>query len=393
MKSGLDRRIVLVVLDGCGCGASPDAQEYGDEGSHTLLHVAQAVDGFSLPNLARLGLGNVADLPGIPAVVNPAGATGRLRQRSKGKDTTTGHWELCGIVSSQPLATFPAGFPASLLEQLVAATGRKWVGNIPISGTTVIEQFGGHHMRTGDLIVYTSADSVLQIAAHEDIVPVEELYEIGRKARSLCDAYGIGRVIVRPFVGKPGAFVRTYNRRDFSLQPPSETVLDRLQSHGCPVVGIGKIGDIFARQGISEDIHTEGNADGLAKTLEVLDRLPAGLVFCNLVDFDMLYGHRRDVQGYAKALRAFDAWLPRLSERLRPTDSVIIVSDHGNDPTFRGTDHTREDVPLIAFGLQPPVAPDLGVRDGFGDVAQTLCDAFGVPLWSHGTSFFDVFRF
>lgn len=386
-KHPLYKRVVLLIMDGCGCGATPDAKQYGDEASNTLGHISRAVPGMALPHFTEMGLGNITPMDNVPSIRAPHGAVGRLRQKSMGKDTTTGHWELCGLVLSTPFPTFPNGFPSDLLKKFEQATNKKTIGNIAISGTTVLEKYGAHHMRTGDLIVYTSADSVFQIAAHEDVVPVQELYKIGEKARMLCDAYGIGRVIVRPFVGKEGGFTRTYNRKDFSMKPFGPTVLDSICAANIPVIGIGKIGDIFANQGITQNIHTEGNRDGLGQVLGCLDRIEHGLIFCNLVDFDMLYGHRRDVAGYAKALEEVDAWLPALRSKLQPTDLVLITSDHGNDPTFPGTDHTREDVPLLMFGHQPPKACDLGIGDGFYTVAQTLCDAFGLPPWNHGESF------
>ena len=386
------QRIVLLVMDSCGCGAAPDASKYGDEGSDTLGNLSRAVGGLHMPFFAKLGLGNLTDIQGVPPNQDTIGAYGRMREQSAGKDTTTGHWEMGGLVLDTPLPTFPQGFPKELISELEQKTGRRVIGNKTASGTTILDELGPHHIQTGDLIVYTSADSVLQIAAHEQIIPLEELYRIGHIARERCDRYLIGRVILRPFVGQPGAFQRTYNRRDFSMQPPSPTALDRLTKANVPVWGIGKIPDIFADQGIDKSIHTEGNADGMQKTLEALDGLSKGLIFCNLVDFDMLYGHRRDPQGYAQALQEMDAWLPRLYEKLGPNDWVFITADHGNDPTFHGTDHTREDVPILGFAKKHPLRPDLGIREGFYDVAQTLCDGFGLTAWPLGRSLLSAWK-
>lgn len=386
-------RVVLLVMDSCGCGAAPDADVYGDAGSNTLAHTAQAVQGLSLPVLHQLGLGNVTDLLGVPPNPQPHAAYGRLREKSRGKDTTTGHWELSGLQVDHAFPTFPAGFPKDLVERLEHVTGRAVVGNKPASGTAIIEELGLVHKQTGALIVYTSADSVLQIAAHEEVVPVEELYRIGAQARLLCDAYGIARVIVRPFVGRPGSFQRTYNRKDFSLLPPEPTVLNRIVDAGLPVVGVGKIHDIFAGQGVTQSIHSEGNADGMKHTLEAFSALDRGMVFCNLVDFDMLYGHRRNPIGYARALEELDGQIGVLWNVLQPRDLVLLTADHGNDPTFPGSDHTREDVPILAFSREPAFGPYLGIRQGFFDVAQTLCQAFGLPAWPQGKGFLtNVFR-
>ncbi len=380
-------RALLLVMDSCGCGAAPDADRYGDVGANTLGNLSRRVGGLSLPHLQELGLGNLTSIQGVPPTQGHAGARGRMREKSAGKDTTTGHWEICGLEVSRPFPTFPDGFPKEMLDRFTAAAGHGVLGNCTASGTEIIEQLGPQHMSSGDLIVYTSADSVFQIAAHEQVVPLPELYRICQAARRLCDEYSIGRVIARPFVGQPGSFKRTYNRRDFSVLPPSPTVLDRLAGAGLPVIGVGKISDIFAGQGVTENIHTEGNDDGMEHTLKAFARMQCGLVFCNLVDFDMLYGHRRDAVGYQRALVAFDAALPRLRAMMGPRDLVLLTADHGNDPTFPGTDHTREEVPILAFSSGPAPSPDLGVRQGFYDIAQTLCDAFGLPRWARGQSF------
>jgi phosphopentomutase len=380
-------RIVLIVLDSVGCGALPDAEAYGDAGADTLGNCSRAVGGMTLPHLQGLGLGNLTHILGVPPIARPEGAYGRMAEASAGKDTTTGHWEMTGLLVEKPFRTFPHGFPSEMIERLARESGRGVLGNKPASGTTIIDELGAEHLRTGSLIVYTSADSVFQIAAHEQVVPLDELYRISEMARRLCDEYGVARVIARPFVGEPGRFQRTYNRRDFSTPPPEPTVLDAIAGHGLPVVGVGKIWDIFAGRGVTANVHSEGNADGMARTLEAFDRVGRGLVFLNLVDFDMLYGHRRDPKGYAAALQQFDAFLPSLQRSMGPRDLAVVTADHGNDPTYAGTDHTREYVPLLAFGGGARTSADLGVRHGFFDLAQTLCEAFALPRWSRGESF------
>ncbi len=383
-----NHRVVLLVLDSVGCGASPDAGEYGDAGASTLTNIARAVGGMDLPNLARLGLGNLAPIEGVPPSERPAGAFGKMQEASAGKDTTTGHWELAGLRIDKAFTTFPDGFPPEIMEPFKERTGRGVLGNRAASGTEILVELGEEHMRTGDLIVYTSADSVFQVAAHEEVVPVEELYRCCRIAREILDPYYVGRVIARPFVGTSARdFKRTYNRKDFGMLPPEPTVLDAISEAGLPVVGVGKIGDIFSRRGVTEDVHSEGNADGLAKTLAALDQIERGLVFNNLVDFDMLYGHRNDPQGYYHCLKQFDAFLPALDEKLRPGDLVMLTADHGNDPTFPGTDHTREYVPILAFGPGFKPGVDLGTRTTFADVGATLAELFGVRRPPHGTSF------
>ncbi|HEY3353813.1 MAG TPA: phosphopentomutase [Polyangia bacterium] len=380
-------RVFLLILDSLGCGALPDAAEYHDEGSNTLGGIATAVGGAHLPHLGALGLANIIPVAGMAPAAAPAGAYGKMREASKGKDTTTGHFEIAGLRLDRAFPVFPS-FPEEILGPFRQATGRGVLGNKAASGTAILDELGPQHLATGDLIVYTSADSVFQVAAHEEKVPLEELYRACEAARRILDPYGVGRVIARPFVGPPGAFQRTYNRRDYSMPPPQPTVLDALKAAGFPVVGIGKIGDIFTMQGLTESLHTEGNADGLKVTLEVEARLARGLLFLNLVDFDMLFGHRNDPQGYYGALQEVDRWLPGFQARLRPGDLALITADHGNDPTYPGTDHTREHVPLLAFG--PGVRPvDLGVRATFADVAATIAAAFGVTAPPHGRSFLE----
>jgi phosphopentomutase len=376
----------LVVLDSCGCGASPDAAKYHDEGSNTLGNMSVKVGGMTLPFLQGYGLGHLTTILGVPPVARPLGAFGKMREASAGKDTTTGHWEMAGLQVSDAFPTFENGFPDEMLARFAKEIGRGYLGNKAASGTVIIEELGKEHIETGKVIVYTSADSVFQVAAHEEVVPVKELYHICQVARRLCDEFRIARVIARPFVGEPGHFKRTYNRRDFSMPPPSATVLDTFLDAKLPVIGVGKIWDIFAGRGISEEIHSEGNRDGLEKTLQAMDRLERGLVFTNLVDFDMLYGHRRDPEGYYHALQEFDAYLPKLVEKMGPSDILMITADHGNDPTFRGTDHTREYVPILAVG-QKAATHDLGTRLGFYDIAQTLAEGFGLPRRPRGESF------
>jgi phosphopentomutase len=390
-KMSVIDRAVIVVADGVGCGAAPDAAAYGDVGADTLANLARRVGGLRLPNLAALGLGNVTSIEGVPATSTPRAAVGTMEEASAGKDTITGHWEMAGLLTEEAMPTFPHGFPPEITGALRAASGRGLLGNKPASGTEIIQELGAAHMATGDLILYTSADSVLQIAAHEEVVPLPELYAICTAARAIADRHRIGRVIARPFVGPPGAFRRTYNRRDYALVPPAPTLLDTLAGAGAAVVGVGKIADIFAGRGVGESLHSEGNADGMRLTLEALARMPRGLLFVNLVDFDMLYGHRNDCPGFARSLVELDAWLPALSAALGARDAVFITADHGNDPTTPGTDHTRERVPLLAFG--PALRPTpLGVRASFSDLGQTVAAGLGAPPLARGSSFLDAIR-
>ncbi|HEX4509925.1 MAG TPA: phosphopentomutase [Burkholderiaceae bacterium] len=384
-------RIVVIVADGVGCGGAPDAEAYGDAGADTLGNLSRRQQGLHLPNLGALGLGNVTAIEGVAQVSHPRGAWGAMRELSNGKDTITGHWEMAGLVTAQGFTIFPDGFPPRITEPLARAAGRDLLGNKPASGTTILDELGPEHLRTGALILYTSADSVLQIAAHEDVVPLPELYRICVEARKIADRERIGRVIARPFVGQPGAFRRTYNRRDFAAVPPQPTLCDVLTGAGVPVVGIGKISDIFAGRGVGESLHSEGNGDGMRLTLESLDRMPSGFLFVNLVDFDTLYGHRNDCPGFARSLEELDAWLPALLARLRPDDTVFITADHGNDPTTPGTDHTRERVPLLAFGAGVQTVA-LGDRASFADLGQTVVAALGAPALAHGHSFWDAIR-
>jgi phosphopentomutase len=387
-------RVFLIVLDGVGIGELPDARDYGDAGSDTLRHTAEAVGGLRLPNLERLGLGRVHAVPGVRPVVDPRAALGRLAERSPGKDSTTGHWELAGLVLERPFPTYPRGFPAELLERWCERTGREWLANAPYSGTDVIERFGTEHRRTGRWIVYTSADSVFQVAAHVDVVPIEELYAGCAEARALLQGeHGVGRVIARPFAGEAGAYRRLGDRRrDYSLPPPAPTLLDRLHAAGHTVLTVGKVDDLFARRGVTEGIHTRDNDEGQAVLLDLAKRPGAGLVFANLVDFDQLYGHRNDPAGLARALESFDASLGGLLGHLRSDEMLWITADHGNDPVTPSTDHSREYTPLLVAGPRVRSGADVGTRSTFADVAATLAEVFGVDLDTPGRSFLGEVR-
>ncbi len=379
------RRFVILVADSAGCGALPDAAAYGDEGADTIGNTSRAVGGLSLPTLGRMGLGHLTSILGVPPDPAPAAFFGRMAERSQGKDTITGHWEMMGIVLREGLALFPRGFPPEIVEPFVRETGVPGIlANRAASGTVIIQELGEEHQRTGKPIVYTSADSVFQIAAHEDTVALDELYRWCTVARRILDPWRVARVIARPFVGTPGKYVRTYHRKDFAMATPGPTVLDRLVEAKVPVVGVGKIPDIFDRKGITEEIHTEGNADGLARTEALLDRVGHGLVFVNLVDFDMLYGHRNDAAGYARALEELDRALPRILGKLAPGDVCAITADHGCDPTMPSTDHSREYVPLLVHAAGRGGA--LGTRASFADLGATVAEYFGLR-GEVGTSF------
>jgi phosphopentomutase len=385
------RRFVIVVADSAGCGALPDAREYGDEGSDTIGNVSRAVGGLALPNLGQLGLGHLTAVQGVAPDPSPRGFYGKMQERSAGKDTITGHWEMMGIVLREALRLFPQGFPPEILEPWLRETGAPGVlGNVAASGTAIIEELGEEHQRTGKPIVYTSADSVFQVACHEETVPLETLYAWCGAARRLLDPWRVARVIARPFVGKPGAYTRTYHRKDFSIATPAPTVLERLVDHGVPVVGVGKIPDIFDRKGITDEVHTAGNADGLRQTERLLETLDHGLLFVNLVDFDMLYGHRNDAPGYARALEELDRALPRLLGRLRPGDVFAITADHGCDPTTPSTDHSREYVPLLVHAPGKG-GGSLGVRGSFADLGAAASEHFGIPA-ATGRSFLGELR-
>lgn len=388
------RRIAVIVLDSVGIGELPDAARYGDAGSHTLGHILSSVPGLALPNLRQWGLGNIAPLGEWKEEPVPLARYGKMAEVSAGKDTMTGHWELMGLKLTTPFRTFPNGFPDELLKAFETETGRSSIGNKPASGTAILDELGEEQMRSGSWIVYTSADSVFQIAAHEEVIPLEELYDACRVARRLTlkDEFSVGRVIARPYIGKPGAFVRTPNRHDYALKPPQPTVLTALKQSGREVVAVGKINDIFSGEGITRAIPTKSNEHGVEVTLEQLGRPFEGLLFTNLVDFDSLYGHRRDPAGYAAALEAFDRALPRLAERLGPDDLLIVTADHGNDPTHSGTDHTREYVPLLAYSPAMACGASIGVRPTFADLAATIADNFGVKGTGNGTSFLSLIQ-
>jgi phosphopentomutase len=384
------KRAIVIVLDGVGAGANPDAAAYGDEGASSLEHCAQAIGGLELPHLGELGLGNITPIQGTPPRTEVIGAFGRMNEAAAGKDSVAGHWEMMGVVLKQALPTYPQGFPPEVVAAFEQAIGRKVIGNTVASGTEIIKELGEQHMRTGSPILYTSADSVFQVAAHQEIIPLSELYAMCQTARSLLTGeHAVGRVIARPFVGTPGSFKRTEHRRDFALAPLGTTLLDLLQSAGRDVIGIGKIEDLFAGRGLTERDHTETNSDGMAATLRWLERDFTGLLFVNLVEFDMLWGHRRDSTHYAQALREVDNWLPEVQKRLEAGDALFFAADHGVDPTYRGSDHTRERVPLLAYGPMIRAGHDLGTRATFADLGQSLAQAFGVGALSAGTSFAD----
>lgn len=380
------QRIIWIVLDSVGIGEMPDAEAYGDKGSDTLGNIARR-RALYLPHLCRLGLANIQPLTGLAPAVHPVAAYGKCALASPGKDTTTGHWEMAGIHLDEPFPLYPDGFPSEVIAEFERRTGRRVLGNKPASGTAIIEELGEEHVRTGSPIVYTSADSVFQIAAHEEVIPLFELYKMCETARDILrGAHEVGRVIARPFVGEPGAFTRTANRHDYAVPPPRGMLLDRLHGKGVETYSIGKIFDIFLGRGIGTQVKTKSNADGMGKTLLALDEFDQGLLFVNLVDFDMLYGHRNDAEGYARALEEVDAWLPSLDAKLGPEDLVMLTADHGCDPTTASTDHSREYVPLLAYGPTTLGGVDLGVRTTLSDMGQTVAENFGTSI-AKGTSF------
>ncbi|HEY8392124.1 MAG TPA: phosphopentomutase [Capillibacterium sp.] len=384
------RRVFLVVLDGVGIGELPDAGRYGDEGSNTLGNIAAELGSLSVPFLTALGLGRIATLTGVAAVEAPRGAYGKMAEASAGKDTITGHWEMTGIILDRPFPVYPHGFPEELIKAFSEAIGRGVLGNKAASGTEILKELGAEHMATGKPIVYTSADSVFQIAAHEEVIPVDELYRICEIARGLLQGeHRVARVIARPFVGKPGAFTRTKRRKDFSVVPPEETILDRLAAANIGVVGVGKIEDIFSGRGLTASYHTGDNLGTLEQLLSLGRTLAApALVFANCVDFDSLYGHRNDVKGFAAALATADGYLEKLAALLRPEDLLIITADHGGDPTTPSTDHSREYVPLLVTGARVRPGVNLGVRSSFTDLSATIADCFGITGWKKGKSFY-----
>lgn len=387
-------RIALIVLDSVGIGELPDAERFGDAGAHTLGHIAERNAPFELPNLQRLGLGNIAALPGIPAADKPAAYYAKMAEVSVGKDTMTGHWELMGLKVDIPFQTYPNGFSPELIERFERETGRKVLGNKPASGTAILDELGEEQMKSGAWIVYTSADSVFQLAAHEEIIPLDELYRACEIARRLTleAPHVVGRVIARPYVGRPGAFTRTANRHDYAVKPPARTVMNELKDGGFDCIAIGKINDIYSGEGVTRAIHTESNADGMQKTADALRSSFRGLSFTNLVDFDSLYGHRRDPAGYGEALREFDRFVPELLSLIGERDLLIVTADHGNDPVHAGTDHTREYVPLLVYNPAWTAPGSLGVRATFSDVGAAIADNFGVPLPTNGMSFLQQLR-
>ncbi|MDP1421642.1 phosphopentomutase [Peribacillus simplex] len=380
------KRIFVIVMDSVGIGEAPDADLFGDKGADTLGHIAEKMNGLNMPTLAKLGLGNIREIKGIDKAQKPLAYYTKMKEASTGKDTMTGHWEIMGLNISTPFRVFPDGFPELLVNELEAKMGRGIIGNVPASGTEIIERLGEEHMKTGALIVYTSADSVLQIAAHEDIVPIEELYKICEIARevTMADEFKVGRVIARPFTGEPGNFKRTPNRHDYALKPFNRTVMDELKDSGYDVLAIGKISDIFDGEGVTESLRTVSNMDGMDKLIQTVEQDFKGLSFLNLVDFDALYGHRRDPEGYGKALEEFDARMPEVLDKLKEDDLLIITADHGNDPVHEGTDHTREYVPLLVYSKRFTEGAELPIRDTFADIGATVAANFDVKMPAFG---------
>ena len=382
-------RIIIIVLDSVGIGELPDAYKFGDEGSNTLVNTAKAVGGLNIPNLERFGIGKIDDIMGVSKDIDEKAFYGKMIETSAAKDTTSGHWEIMGVITDKPFPTYPNGFPDEVIEQFTKSIGRSILGNKTASGTEIIKELGAEHIKTGCPIVYTSADSVFQIAACEDVIPVESLYEICDCARDILKGeHNIGRVIARPFIVENGIYTRTDRRRDFSLPPPEDTLLDKAVRNGYEVVGVGKIGDIFAHRGLTREIHAPNNHEGILKTIECVKEDFKGIVFTNLIDFDMKYGHRNDPEGYAGALEAFDRSLPELVDALNPNDILMITADHGCDPTTPGTDHSREYVPLLVFGKKLNKPGPLGIRKSFADVGATISEALPKLKCDKGKSFF-----
>jgi len=386
-------KALIIVLDGVGIGALPDADKYGDEGSNTLGNLAAAVGGLALPNLARLGLGNIAPLAGVSPQAQPTGNFGKMAEASPGKDSTSGHWEMMGLVLEEPFPTYPHGFPRAVVAAFEQAIGRGTLGNIAASGTEIIKQLGDEHVKTGKPIIYTSADSVFQIAAHEDVIPLDGLYHICRLAREILSGpHAVGRVIARPFTGSSGNYVRTPHRKDFSLCPPGATLVDLLAAKGLKTVSVGKVDYLFAKRGFTESVHAPTNADIIARVIEQGARTIDGLVFANLVDFDMLWGHRNDVEGFRRGLEEFDRGLPAIMAALCPRDVLVLTADHGNDPTTPSTDHSREHVPLVVYGKGLRQGIDLGRRETFADLGATVAEMFGIALGAGASFLKDVGR-
>jgi phosphopentomutase len=382
------KRAILIVLDSCGIGELPDAFKYGDEGSNTIVNTAKRVEGLKLPHLEKLGLGNIDDVPGVTPPKNPVANFGKMAEVSPGKDSTSGHWEIAGLILDKPFPVYPDGFPEEIIDKFEKATGCEILWNKPASGTEIIKKLGERHIKTGKPILYTSADSVFQIAAHQDVIPVERLYDMCEKAREILKGkHGVGRVIARPFIGKPGSFQRTEKRKDFSLPPPGNTILDILKENGYDVLGIGKIEQLFAGKGLTQSLYTRNNSDGMDKLEKSMQKEINGLIFINLIDFDMLWGHRNNYKDFAKGLEEFDLWLPQFLHLLKENDILIITADHGCDPTTLSTDHSREYVPLLVYGKGIKSEINLGTRKCFCDVAKTLAEIFKLKGTENGQSF------
>ncbi len=388
------RRIILLIFDACGVGALPDAADYGDSEAATIPNIARDLGGLDMPICEKLGLGDITYIKGINFVESPLGCFGKMAARSPGKDSTSGHWEIGGIILDKPFPVYPNGFPSELVEEFERKAGVKTIGNCPASGTEIIKELGEQHINSGDIILYTSADSVFQLAAHEDIIPIKRLYEICQTARSiLTDKHPVGRVIARPFVGRPGKFVRTANRKDFSLKPPEDTILDKLREKDIQVVSIGKIYDLFAGQGFSKAVKTKNNNEVMAKVIDEMSRTGYGLIFANLVDFDMLWGHRNDVRAFGNGLEEADKSLAGVLDILKADDLLIITADHGCDPTLKySTDHTREYVPLLVYNIQMKTGQNLGTRETFSDISSTISEIFEIENIFPGHSFLNELR-
>lgn len=381
-------RVIWMVIDSVGIGALPDSEKFGDVNVNTLGNIVKTYKDIKIPNMINLGLSNIEGVESLESINNPIGSFGRAKEVSKGKDTTTGHWEMTGVLVETPFKTYENGFPREIIEEFERKTNRKVIGNKPASGTAILDELGEQQMKTGEVIVYTSADSVFQIAAHEDVIPLDELYKMCEIAREIMmGENAVARIIARPFIGTPGAFERTSNRRDYSLSPFEDTVLDNIKNANLDVIGVGKIEDIFNKQGITEAIHTKDNMDGVDQTINYMKKDNKGLIFTNLVDFDSKYGHRRDVEGYKNALEEFDARIPEILENMKDDDILIINSDHGNDPTYKGTDHTREYIPILIYGKNVVSGYNLGTRNSFADIGATVSDILNVDSPKNGKSF------
>ncbi|WP_075982203.1 phosphopentomutase [Bacillus massilinigeriensis] len=388
------KRIFIIVMDSVGIGEAPDAKEFNDIGSNTFGHIAEKMNGLQMPNMGKLGLSNIKEIKGVQKEAKPLAFFTKMQEASNGKDTMTGHWEMMGLNIQTPFRVFPDGFPQELITELEEKTGRKIIGNKPASGTEILDELGEEHMKTGDMIVYTSADSVLQIAAHEEIIPLDELYKICKIARELTldEKYMVGRVIARPFIGEPGNFKRTPNRHDYALKPFERTVMNELKDSGLDVIAIGKISDIYDGEGVTDSLRTVSNMDGMDKLVQTLDMDFTGISFVNLVDFDALYGHRRDPIGYGKALEEYDERLPEVFEKMKEDDLLIITADHGNDPVHHGTDHTREYVPLLIYSKSFDEGRELPIRETFADIGATIAENFHVKMPKYGKSFLNELK-